>query len=82
MSPLLDLHDVADRLHIHWKTAYKLVHAKKIASLRIGFGRRATLRVEPEALDRYVASLREESPVKPVKRSAPAREHVYDETFR
>jgi len=51
MSDLLSLDDVADRLGVHYMTAYRYVRTGRLPARKVG----ATWRVRPEDLDRFRA---------------------------
>jgi prophage regulatory protein len=58
MRRLLSLREAADVIGCHWKTVSRLVHEGAIPARKIRAGRTSPWRVEPEAIDAWMAAHR------------------------
>lgn len=51
-DPLLDCKQIAERLNVSTRLAYELM--REMRPLNVGHGKRKTLRVQPEELERWI----------------------------
>lgn len=66
MTRLLSLRQTADVIGCHWKTVSRLVHEGALPARKIREGRTSPWRIEPAAIDAWLAAHRENEAPAPV----------------